>query len=121
LIFSTSFNELVMKNSRLLLLLLLSLIVAAAQAGETGEARDLKQAELDASCETARQEKLSVVREKYVEECIEQNRRPDRESCERFYADYGQSAGGSQVPLFYDLPQCVEADEHRRSYRNSSR
>ena len=90
-------------------------------SSETGKERETKQAELDAICETARQEKLIQVRAEYVEECIEKKQRPDRASCERFYADYGESAGGNQVPLFYDLPECEKADDFRRSYRNPDR
>ena len=40
-----------------------------------------------------------------------------RESCERFYADYGNKMGG-RVPLFYDLPECVTTFAFTRSSRN---
>lgn len=98
---------------------LLILAIAASAAGlasETEEERRAKQAELDAACERARQEKLLVVRAQYVEECVEKRERPDRASCERFYADYGESSAHG-APLFYDLPECVAAHEYRTSYR----
>jgi len=104
-----------------LIFITLMLVSISGLPSETRNEREAKQAELDAICEATRQENLTRVRAEYVEECIEKKQRPDRESCERFYADYGESAGGNQVPLFYDLPECVKADEYRRSYRNPSR
>ena len=104
-----------------LIFISLMLVSISGLPSETQKEREAKRAELDAICEAARQEKLTLVRAEYVEECIEKKQRPDRESCERFYADYGESAGGNQVPLFYALPECVKADEYRRSYRNPGR
>jgi hypothetical protein len=93
---------------------------AVVQADKLGEERDAKQAEFDAACEAARQTKLVVARAKHVGECVETKMLADRESCERFYADYGESAA-NQAPLFYDLPECEIAHEYRNSHRNSSR
>ena len=45
--------------------------------------------------------------------------RPDREACERFYANYGERAG-NRPPLFYDLDECVAATEFRNSYRSGN-
>ena len=98
-----------------LLYVALSMVVSASVLADE---RSTKQAELDAACEAARQTKLVQVRAELVEECVEKKRRPDRAACERFYADYGESSA-NQAPLFYDLPQCVEAHEFRRSYRSS--
>jgi hypothetical protein len=72
-----------------------------------------EQASLDAACEAARQEKLAPLRAGFIDECVEKNQRPDRAACERFYADYGNQSG-NRAPLFYDLPECVEAFEFRR-------
>ncbi len=107
-----------MKNTCLLLMALAMVASASVQADKLGKERDAKQAELDAACEVARQKKLVLVRAEFVEECVEKKRRPDRESCERFYADYGESSA-NQAPLFYDLPECETAHEYRRSYRSS--
>ena len=93
---------------------------AAVQADKLGEERDAKQAELDAACEAARQTTLVLARAKYVDECVETKMLADRETCERFYADYGESAA-NQAPLFYDLPECEIAHEYSISYRNSNR
>ncbi len=93
---------------------------AAVQADKLGEERDAKQAELDAACEAARQTKLVLAREKHVEECVDTEMLADRETCERFYADYG-AGSANQAPLFYDVPACEIAHEYRTSYRSSSR
>lgn len=104
-------------KSRLLLFVTMAMLGAATgNAVETERDRKAKQAELDAICEQARQRKIAPLREKMIRECVEKEQRPDRASCERFYADYGERTG-SQDPLFYDLPECVKAHEYRRSYR----
>jgi len=72
------------------------------------QARDAKQAKLDAACEAARQKKLAPIRQQYVETCVANKEQPSRQDCERFYADYGERMGG-RAPLFYDLPECVTA------------
>jgi len=72
-----------------------------------------EQAKLDAACEAAREKKLAPLRAGFIDECVEKKQRPDRAACERFYADYGNQAG-SRAALFYDLPECVKAFEHRR-------
>ena len=92
---------------------------APVQADELGKVREAKQTELDAACEVAGQKKLPLVRAQYVEECVEKKQRPDRISCERFYAGYGESSA-HRAPLFYDLPECEKAHEYRTSYRSSS-
>lgn len=79
--------------------------------------RDSKQKELDAACETAREINLAPLRQKYIEKCIEKKRN-DRSYCERFYSDYGNRTG-NKAALFYDLPECVEAFNYQRSYRQA--
>ena len=76
--------------------------------------REAKQAELDAACEQAREAKLAPLREQYIEECVKNKEQPDRKSCEVFYADYG-ARSGHRAPLFYDLPECVEAFDYQNS------
>ncbi len=85
----------------------------AAVAGASEDTDGEEQARLDAECEAAREEKLAPERERLVEACIENEERPDRDSCERFYADYGNQAG-NRAPLYLDLPACVKAFEHRQ-------
>ncbi len=109
-----------MKNARLLLMVLAIVVLVSGQANENKDERKARQAELDAACEVARQKKLTPMRAEYVEECVEKKQRRDREACERFYADYGDSSANNLVPLFYDLPECVKAHEYRKSYRRSS-
>ena len=97
-----------------------SVVVLAFMAVSTGSladrARDEKQAELDAACEAAREEKLAPLREHYIEECVENREQPDRRSCEVFYSDFGAQSG-NRAPLFYDLPECVEAFDFQNSQR----
>lgn len=93
-----------------LLCTLLFVVCGAAWAEESFEEA---QARLDAECEAAREAKLAPERERYIQECVEEKQRPDRESCERFYADYGNQSG-NRAPLYLDLPECVKAFEHRR-------
>ena len=106
-----------MKNAWLLFMLAM-VVSAAGLAFETEEERQAKQAELDAICEAARQVKIIAVRAQLVEECVEKKQRPDRKSCERFYAGYGQNSPNGPA-LFFDLPTCVAAHEYSRSYRQS--
>ena len=78
--------------------------------------RDEKQAKLDAACEQVREVKLAPMREEFVEECVTEGQQRDRESCEDFYADFGAQSG-NRAPLFFDLPECVEAFEFQNSQR----
>jgi len=91
--------------------LLLSTIVAQPAIAGWDEKT---QASLDAACEAAREKNLAPMRADFIEECVEKKQRPDRAACERFYADFGNQAG-NRAPLFYDLPECEEAFEYRRS------
>jgi hypothetical protein len=100
--------------------MLTMLASAAVLADKLGEDREAKQAELDAVCEAARQEKLILVRAQHTEECVETKMLADRETCERFYADYGDNSA-NQPALFYDLPACEIAHDYLTSYRSSSR
>lgn len=79
--------------------------------------RDSKQKELDTACETAREIKLAPLRQQYVEECIEKQKK-DRSDCELFYSDYGNRTGNKPA-LYYDLPECVEAFDYQKSYRQA--
>ena len=107
-----------MKNTCLLSMALAMVVSATVLADEMGKERDAKQAELDAACEVARQKKIILVRAELIEECVETKQLVDRATCERFYADYGESSA-NQAPLFYDLSECEKAHEYRRSYRSS--
>ena len=95
--------------------LLLILQVSGLQAGS---GREQKQAELDAACEAAREKKLAPLRKHFVEQCVKNEEQPDRATCEAYYSDYGARAG-TRAPLFYDLPECVEAFNYQASERQS--
>ena len=91
----------------------ISVTVLAALPAHADKQRDREQAKLDSACEAARQKNLTPMRAGFIDECVEKKQRPDRASCERFYADFGNQSG-NRAPLFYDLPECVEAFEHSR-------
>ena len=97
--------------SSLVLLVLLSSPVLAK------ESREEKQMQLDARCEVARQNKLAPMRKQFADECVANKELPSRAECNRFYADYGNRMGG-RAPLFYDLPECVEAFKYQQGVRN---
>lgn len=90
------------------------MLLAPLAPAEEEESFEAKQARLDAACEAARERKLAPERAALVEECVVEGYREDRAACERFYADYGNQAG-RRAALYYDLPECVAAFEHRRS------
>jgi hypothetical protein len=94
------------------------LIILASSPAFANESRAAKQAQLDAACEAARQEKLAPVRQKYMDECVASKELPSRQECERFYADYGERTG-RKAPLFYDLPACIEAFDFQQGNEDS--
>jgi len=98
--------------------LIMVLVLLAASPALADEARDAKQAKLDAACEAARQEKLAPLRKKYTDECVANKELPSLEECERFYADYGERTG-RKAPLFYDLPECVAAFNFQQGNEDS--
>ena len=100
---------------KILTLIVLSLILTSSALAT--QSREDKQAELDATCEVERQKKLTPMRQQFVEDCVTNKEKSDRDHCERFYADYGSRMGG-RAPLFYDLPECVSAFDFHRSSRS---
>lgn len=96
-------------------LVLFALLITPAMAKQYSEK---KQAELDASCEVAREKKLIPIRQQFVDECVANKELPSLEECKRFYVDYGGRMG-QRAPLFYDLPECVAAFEYQQSVRSS--
>ena len=102
------------KFTVVLLLASLSLILATTAAADRN--RDAKQAKLDAACEQAREVKLAPMREQFIEDCVKNEEQPNRKACEVFYADFGAQSG-NRAPLFFDLPECVEAFDYQNSQR----
>jgi hypothetical protein len=94
-------------------LAIIGLLVAATGIADDKDTRQ-RQAELDAACEEARERRLAPERERFIEECVAKEQKPDRAACERFYSDYGAQSG-KRAPLYYDLPECVEAFEFRKN------
>jgi hypothetical protein len=93
---------------------LLAIVLATSAAAVANADRAQQQAALDAACEEAREQRLKPERERFVEECVTRKQKPDRASCERFYSDYG-ARSVNRTPLYYDLPECVDAFEFRKS------
>lgn len=98
------------------LLLLLSVLLVLSNESMADRSREQTQAQLDRACEMAREAKLAPMREKFIGECVKNKEQPDRRSCEAFYADFGAQSG-NRAPLFYDLPECVEAFDFQNSQR----
>ena len=90
------------------------LLSATAFADDEWEA---KKQELDTACEEAREIRLSIDRKAGIEECVESGLRADRAACERHFWGYGQGSPNAGA-LYYDLPECQRAFEHRNSQRN---
>jgi hypothetical protein len=103
-----------LKISYILMIILLLVVISSDAAADRD--RDQKQVKLDAVCEQAREKQLAPMRAQFVEECVQNKEQPDRKSCEAFYADFGAQSG-RRAPLFYDLPECVEAFEYQNSQR----
>lgn len=95
-----------MKKS--LLFLILSHLVLFSHVGLAAD-----QAELDAACEQAREKKLVPLRKQKIADCVAEGKM-DRKQCEAEYANYDGRVGNRQLP-FYDLPECEEAFQNRRS------
>ena len=112
---SSLFHGLPLNNHSALSILLLGSLWVSAPADARWD--EEKQAELDAACEVAREKKLAPLRAQHIEECVEQGHQRDRESCERFYADFGAQSG-QRAPLFYDLPECQKAFDYAQSSRS---
>ena len=75
-------------------------------------------AALEAKCERERQAKIAPLRAAEIAKCKTQ--RSDAESCETFWADYGNAvhtSNGAMTPrLFDDLPSCVAAFKARQEF-----
>lgn len=98
------------------LLALTVFLFASTDIAGSDKDRAARQAQLDAACEAAREQKLAPIRRQFVEQCVADGQFDSREECETYYADYGAQSG-HRAPLFYDLPPCVEAFEYAQSER----
>ena len=103
-----------LRTSFIILILLILTVTAVDAVADRN--RDQEQARLDAVCEQVREKQLAPMRAQFVEECVQNKEQADRKACETFYADFGAQSG-RRAPLFYDLPECVEAFEYQNSQR----
>lgn len=79
-----------------------------------------KQIELDHACEAARLVKLKPIREQAFNECMNSKRSTNTaEECTRKTSGINANRQGGS-PMFYDLPQCVEAFKHRKANPKTS-
>jgi hypothetical protein len=105
------------KFRNLMTALIVAVFFLTSAAGAMADReRDQKQAQLDAACEQAREKILGPQRAGMIETCVANKEQPNRNACEVFYADYGAQSG-RRAPLYYDLPECVEAFEYQNSQR----
>ena len=100
-------------------LLIFILLLAFVSPVLAKESRQEKQARLDRACEDARERVLKPLVAEYIEECITNKERPNREECEIYYANYGAQSG-RKAPLFYDLPECVIAFDYKQGRSDPS-
>ena len=98
---------------KLISMILIVLLTGPALAKES---REVKQARLDDACEAARQQELAPLRKELVNKCVDTKEHASRKECEQEYASYGAHVGARQ-PLFFDLPECVEALEFQQGPR----
>ena len=100
---------------RLLLFFCGAIAHSASAASTQAKVTVERLAELDAACQQAREVRLAPERAALIEECAAQKRN-DRVYCERFYVTHGD-ATTARVPLYMNLPECVEAHEFRSTNR----
>jgi hypothetical protein len=99
-----------MKTSYLSLFAL-SIFAASATAKQDD------QAQLDAACEDARQQKIIPKRQELISNCQKKDKNGIGE-CESEFSNYG-ARQGKRAPLYYDLPECKKAAAHQSSYRQA--
>jgi len=99
------------------LLLFSVLILAESPANKPLDPESMSIEELNARCESAREEKIAPLRNAQIAQC-KKDKRNDPAYCERFFRTFGESTftpDGTFVPrMFNDLPECVVADKERR-------
>lgn len=96
-------------------IMLTVLVAVCASASGAGSERAARQAELDRLCEAARDRALEPLRAEIYQECVDDQRK-DPGYCRR-YADGYNGERVRRAPRFYELPECVEAFEFKRSQR----
>jgi len=77
-------------------------------------ANDKKQLTLDQACEVSRQKALKPRKKEIYQECRTKFKKSEK-ACKREAKAYnGNRIGGA--PLFYELPACEKAFEHRKKH-----
>jgi hypothetical protein len=87
--------------------------LSGAAVADTAQERQARQAELDRQCEAARQVALAPKRQEIYNECINHFGKEEAVCRNEANAYNGYRIGGA--PLYYDLPECVEAFEFSKA------
>jgi hypothetical protein len=99
------------------LLLLSALLLAESPNNEPFGPKSASMEELNARCESGREQKIAPLRNAKIEQC-NMDKRNDPAYCARFFRTFGDSMitpDGKFVPRLYnDLPECIVADQERR-------
>ena len=104
-----------MKSVQFLICLVAFNLSTNVHAFQTGQEKiEVRQAELDKACESARLVMLEPIRAQAYNECINSKRSTDTpEDCHRKTSGINANRQGGS-PRFYDLPACVDAFKHRK-------
>ena len=105
---------------------LVGTIVLQMVAANLAFAGEIRREDADAAmgeCESERQRRIEPLRQEEIDRCVEQ-RRGDREYCERFNRDFGEvihTPNGVMPGLFWELPICERAVQAERHFRMNPR
>ena len=95
-------------------LMLVGIFVCGAAAADEYHDQMERLKVLDKRCEQARAAKLGPIRATLVKECVGDQRR-SLQDCQGEYSTHGESITGVRGNvirgLFYDLPECKEAEQ----------
>lgn len=104
----------------LIAVVLAGFVAAAVPAARAQSDSDQKRlADLERTCETAREKRLAPMRAERVERCVKDEKR-SRADCTEEFANWGNTqkvSTGTRPGMFYDLPECVAAEDARQKYR----
>jgi Ni/Co efflux regulator RcnB len=104
----------------LMAVVIAGVVAAAVPAARAQTDSDQKRlADLERACEAAREKRLAPMRAERIERCVKDDKR-SRADCTEEFANWGNTqrvATGTRPGMFYDLPECVAAEDARQKYR----
>ena len=98
-------------------------LLAAVNPAVAGEIRREDAAAAMEECQAERQRRIEPLRQQEIQRCVDQ-RRGDREYCERFNRDFGEvvhTPNGVMPGLFWELPVCERAFQAEKHFRMNPR